>query len=95
MKTMKFKSAIITAIFCVAFVSVSTAQSQRGNDRKKPPTFSELLEQMDKNEDGKLAKSEMKGPLKNDFDKVDTNEDGFISEKEFKKAPKPQRRDNK
>lgn len=95
MKTMKFKTAVITAIFCVAFVSVSMAQAQRGNDRKKPPTYAELLEQMDKNEDGKLAKSEIKGPLKNDFDKVDTNEDGFISEKEFKKAPKPQRREKK
>lgn len=92
---MKFKTAVITAIFCVAFASVSMAQEKRGNDRKEPPTYAELLEQMDKNEDGKLAKSEIKGPLKNDFDKVDTNEDGFISEKEFKKAPKPQRREKK
>jgi Ca2+-binding EF-hand superfamily protein len=44
---------------------------------------------MDTNEDGKLSKDEVKGPLANDFSKIDTNNDGFISKKELEKAPKP------
>jgi len=64
-------------------------QSQRG---KKLPTFAELLKDMDTNDDGKLSRKEIKGPLKDDFDKVDVNEDGFITEKEFEKAPKPKGR---
>ena len=38
---------------------------------------------MDANEDGKLSKKEVKGPLKKDFDKIDSNEDGFITKKEL------------
>ncbi len=56
---------------------------------KKPPSFSQLLEDMDANNDGKLSEQEIKGPLKNDFSTVDKNEDGFITEEEFKNAPKP------
>ena len=66
-------------------------QSQRG-EGKKPPTFKQLLKEMDADEDGKLSKKEVTGPLKKDFDKIDANEDGFITEKEMKKAPKPKRR---
>lgn len=50
---------------------------------------------MDKNEDGKLSKKEIKGPLNDDFAKVDLDEDGFITAKEFKKAPKPERKERR
>lgn len=93
MNKINLKSVVIAAIFSVAFVSFSNAQSQKPNKQKKPPTFSELLKEMDKNEDGKLAKSEIKGPLKKGFDEVDTDKNGFISESEFKKAPKRQRKE--
>ena len=76
-------------LFFLGCVTFSNAQQQRNNDQKKPPTFAQLLKEMDKNEDGKLAKSELEGPLKDDFAKIDTDEDGFITEAEFKKAPKP------
>ncbi|MDN3666586.1 EF-hand domain-containing protein [Algibacter miyuki] len=69
------------------------SKSQKGSKGGKAPLFSELIEQMDANKDGKLAKSEVKGPLKNDFSKVDTDEDGFISEAEFENAPKPERQE--
>lgn len=46
---------------------------------------------MDTNKEGKLAKSEVKGPLLEDFAKIDTDEDGFLSLTELEKAPKPQR----
>ncbi|QCE42197.1 EF-hand domain-containing protein [Psychroserpens sp. NJDZ02] len=89
------KNILSTAVlvFGLTVLSVNGVNAQ-SNDRQKkePPTFSQLLEEMDKDEDGKLSKSEIKGPLKNDFDKIDTDEDGFISEAEFKKAPKPERK---
>ena len=50
---------------------------------------------MDANEDGKLSKKEVKGPIKDDFDTIDADEDGFITEEELKKAPKPKRRERK
>ena len=50
---------------------------------------------MDKNDDGKLSKDEVKGPLKDEFAKIDTDEDGFISKKEFEKAPRPKRKERK
>ncbi|WP_298534720.1 EF-hand domain-containing protein [uncultured Algibacter sp.] len=76
------------------FVSTSSfGQSENRGERKKRPTFAQLLEKMDANEDGKLSKKEVKGPLKEHFDKVDEDEDGFITEEEFKKAPKPKRKE--
>ncbi|WP_282068392.1 EF-hand domain-containing protein [Olleya namhaensis] len=89
------KNILSTAVlvFGLTVLNVNSVNAQ-SNDRQKkePPTFSQLLEEMDKNEDGQLSKAEIKGPLKNDFDKIDTDEDGFISEAEFKKAPKPERK---
>jgi hypothetical protein len=43
------------------------------------------------NDDGLLSKSEVKGPLLNDFDKIDTNQAGFISHFELENTPKPNR----
>ncbi|ANH59841.1 MULTISPECIES: hypothetical protein [Dokdonia] len=93
MKKINFKMSALAIVFTLGIVSVSCAQGQRNNDRKEPPTFAQLLKDMDANEDNKLDKSEIKGPLKEAFKEVDTNEDGFITEKEFKKAPKPKRRE--
>lgn len=89
------KNRFKTIVFVlVLFMSASSfAQSEDRQKRRKPPTFKELLKEMDANEDGKLSKKEIKGPLKDDFDKVDADEDGFITEEELKKAPKPKRRE--
>jgi Ca2+-binding EF-hand superfamily protein len=72
----------------------SFAQSQN-RQQKTPPTFSELIKEMDTNEDGKLSEDEIKGPLKDNFEKIDTDEDGFITEEEFENAPKPKGRGKK
>ena len=92
------KSSIHLAIviFTIAlFKSNNSFGQSQDYQKKEPPTFSELLKEMDKDENGKLSKSEIQGPLKNDFDKVDEDEDGFITAEEFKKAPKPKRRARK
>lgn len=87
----KFKTAVLIFGVTLFFSTSSFGQSQNRQERKKPPTFKELIKKMDANEDGKLSKDEIKGPLKEDFAKVDTDEDGFITAEEFSKAPKPKR----
>lgn len=87
-KSRKFVLSIVT----VLALGVFTSQAQQDRqERKEPPTAAELIKKMDKNEDGKLSKEEIKGPLEKDFDKIDTNEDGFLSKEELEKAPKPER----
>ena len=83
----------ILAMAIGLFTSCKTnAQNDSGNqERKERPSTEELFKAMDANEDELLSKEEVKGPLKNDFDKVDANEDGFLSKEEVEKAPKPER----
>jgi Ca2+-binding EF-hand superfamily protein len=69
--------------------NTSKNRGQRGSQNKQAPNAEELFAKMDTNEDGKLSKDEVKGPLANGFSKIDTNNDGFISKKELEKAPKP------
>ncbi|APX99806.1 EF-hand domain-containing protein [Lacinutrix venerupis] len=89
-----FKTVVLTFGIAVLISNSSFGQSEKRQE-KKPPTFSELIKEMDKDEDGLLSKTEVKGPLKEGFSEIDTDEDGFISEEEFKKAPKPKRRERK
>lgn len=91
MNSNKIKSVAIIFGMALFFSNSTFAQSQNRQERKKPPTFKELIKEMDANEDGKLSKDELKGPLKDNFAKVDTDEDGYITEEEFKKAPRPKR----
>ncbi len=95
MKSNTLKTAVLVFGIALFMSNTSYGQSQKGQERKKPLTFKQLLKDMDANEDGKLSKKEIKGPLKDDFKKVDTNEDGFITKKEFENAPKPERKERK
>lgn len=52
----------------------------RFNDR---PTVEELMQRMDSNHDGKIAKHEAKGPIQEIFDQIDSNRDGFLSKMEL------------
>ena len=90
MKRITLKTGLLFAVL-VAFGTV-TANAQSKGERKEPPTATELLKQMDKDEDGQLSKDEVKGPLKDDFDKIDADEDGFLSKEEIENAPKPKGR---
>ncbi|NRD19732.1 EF-hand domain-containing protein [Winogradskyella eckloniae] len=92
MKNSKLKTVLLVFGMALFMSNYSYGQSQDRQARKEPPTYAQLLKEMDANEDGKLAKDELKGPLKDDFTKIDTDEDGFISEEEFKNAPKPERK---
>ena len=92
MKSNKLKTGIIMGMIAFLFTFSTNAQSSKQRQsREKPPTFKQLLKEMDANEDGKLSAKEIKGPLKDEFAKVDTNEDGFITKDEFEKGAKPKR----
>jgi Ca2+-binding EF-hand superfamily protein len=91
MNTKHLKTALTFTLLVCFGIGTAFAQ-QKGERPQKPPTFEQLIEQMDANEDGQLSKSEVKGPLKEMFEEADANEDGFISEKEFQKMPKPKRK---
>jgi Ca2+-binding EF-hand superfamily protein len=60
--------------------------------KEKNQQAAELVKQMDADKDGKLSKTEVKGPLKMISLKCDTDKDGFLSLEELKKAPKPERK---
>lgn len=90
---MKKSISKIGILFITVFlfsVANMKGQNREGGKQKEKPSFEQLLEKMDQNEDGKLSEKEVKGPLKDQFDDIDTNEDGYISETEFDKAPKPE-----
>lgn len=80
------RKIIIMAFSLAVLMSCGNKQSQK---EKSQHSTSELISQMDSDNDGKLSKTEVKGPLQNDFSKIDTNDDGFISKEELEKAPKP------
>lgn len=83
----------LAVIVMIATYQLNAQLNNDQRDRKEPPSIDEIFEHMDANEDGKLSKKEVKGPLSRDFDRVDANEDGFISREELEKAPKPKRRE--
>ncbi|WP_350292154.1 EF-hand domain-containing protein [uncultured Croceitalea sp.] len=95
MKNRTIKTALLLFGATLFFSTNAFAQSQNRSERKKPPTFEELIEDMDANKDGKLSEDEIKGRLKKDFAKIDTDEDGFITAEEFEKAPKPKRQERR
>lgn len=91
MKNKTFRTAVLIFGATLFFANSSFGQSRNRQERKSPPTFEQLIEKMDANDDGKLSKSEIKGRLKENFEKVDLDEDGFITAEEFEEAPKPKR----
>ncbi len=84
-----------TLIIAVSLITMNTILGQemeRQNNRHDgPPPVEKIMRDLDTNNDGKIALSEVKGPLKNDFENIDVNEDGFLSKKELKQAPRPKR----
>ena len=89
MRSKVFRTTVFVFGVTVLMSSSAFAQSENKQNRKKPPTFEQLLKKMDANDDSMLSEKEVKGPLKDHFETVDANEDGFITEEELKKAPRP------
>lgn len=91
MKVDKFRTVFL--VFGWMFVFTNAFAQNRQEQPRKRPSFEQLLKDLDSNGDGKLSKKEIKGPLKDNFDKIDTNKDGFLTEDELKKAPRPERKE--
>ncbi len=83
------RNIIKVGILFIAMITFSVAEMKAQNNKKERPSYEELLEDLDTDEDGKLSKDEAKGPLNDHFHEIDKDEDGYITEEEFKKAPKP------
>ena len=98
MKYTKALKITFLSVFTIAFMSCkqvteSNEEDAAHSETGQAPKVSELISQMDTNKDGKLSKSEVQGPLSNDFYKIDANADGFLSKEELEKAPRPERRE--
>ncbi|GAA5222010.1 EF-hand domain-containing protein [Membranihabitans marinus] len=83
-------SIILTSCGSQKETTSNQSQAQRGN-RQGPPSVEDIFK-MDSNEDGKLSKEEVEGPLLEKFSTIDTNNDGYISKEELQNAPRPERR---
>ncbi len=91
LKLFAFGTLTCLALGCSAQRTSTDDQGRSGAQGGGAPSFNELLQEMDANKDGRLARAEVSGPLKQDFAKIDTNSDGFISQAELEQAPRPQR----
>jgi len=65
-------------------------QNKPGQNQKTPNNdthqSNRLFAQMDRNNDGKLSKQEVKGPLAQDFKRFDRNNDGYLTQDELPPA---------
>ncbi|MCG1036511.1 Lcl domain-containing protein [Polaribacter sargassicola] len=64
---------------------------QKNNSQRSQntaPSFEKMLKNMDANNDGKISKAEVRGKLKENFDKRDKNKDGYITEEELTRTNK-------
>ena len=90
------KAFVLGTIACMMFACTSQKEQASSNQRPSgrqggAPNYSQLLSEMDANQDGKLSKNEVTGPLQRDFAKIDSDGDGFITKTEVENAPKPPR----
>ena len=105
---MKKSTIIIATLFTVSTIVIScksssdatserTKRTERSGQKRggERPNVETIFSQMDVNKDGKISKSEAKGPLAKSFSTIDTNNDGFISVEELQNAPKPERRERR
>lgn len=92
MKTNKQIFFVVVAGMIMVSCQMKAQSNDNERQRRKPPSIDQLFKDLDTDEDGKLSKKEVKGPLKDHFDKVDLNEDGFLTREELEKAPKPERK---
>lgn len=80
--TKQIKLAVIAVLAFSSLTFGQRSEDREGERGNKPPSVEEIFKKMDENEDEKLSKNEVRGPLKEHFSKIDTNEDGYLTEEE-------------
>ncbi|QBG49163.1 hypothetical protein EGM51_17830 [Verrucomicrobia bacterium S94] len=93
-ETMKTQ-LIIAAVFAAVFAAgAALAQQQGGQERREPPTAEQLIARLDKDNDGKISKTEFDGPAAH-FTQFDANGDGYLTTDELPSgSPNQQQRQN-
>ena len=75
-------------------ILISCKSNQVKNEQQEPngerPSSSQIISELDSNNDGKLSKSEVKGPIAEDFTTIDSNNDGYLTLEELNKTEKNQ-----
>jgi hypothetical protein len=82
----KMMKRLFAALLLIAGVAMAQSDS---NQRRRPPTGKEWVEHLDKDGDGKVSKSEFKGPADLKFSTLDKNGDNYITEDEAPTGPPP------
>ncbi len=82
----------IGSLFTTSAYSLNNFSNfQNGGQRGAPPSVDKIFAELDTDGDGLLSKTEVKGPLADQFETIDSDNDGFISKTELENAPKPER----
>ena len=79
-----------TQAIMIVLLAAGTAMAQRGNTQnRQPPTATDLISRLDKDQDGKISQSEFDGPAEH-FTQFDANGDGYLVESEIPSGPPQQ-----
>jgi Ca2+-binding EF-hand superfamily protein len=73
---------------CILLAAAST-MAQQGNSNRQSMSAAEMIAKLDKDNDGKISKTEFNGPDEH-FTMFDSNNDGYISESEVPSGPPQQ-----
>ncbi len=69
-------------------IKTNRGDGQKGGRPQGPPNPEALMERMDANNDQQISKTEAKGPLARDFDKLDADGDGILTLSELSNMKK-------
>ena len=76
---MRTKSLKLIVVATILFSSCNMGAQDKDMEKEAE----KVIKEMDKNEDGKVAKTEIKSPLTVEvFNKYDKNQDGFLNKEE-------------
>ncbi|MGJ8593556.1 MAG: YHYH protein [Aquaticitalea sp.] len=83
----------ILTVFTLTLL-MSCKSNQEKKEQQEPngqrPSSAQLISEMDSDEDGKLSKNEVRGPIADDFMTIDSDNDGFLTIEELNEAEKKQ-----